>query len=501
MKQSLRPHIARKQHFLERGTSIMTNQTQKAYKKLGVNISLFSISSFGTKLISYFLVPLYTNCLSTAEYGTVDMLGVIVQLLVPVFTFDIADAVIRYTLDENESKAQIFLIGMKIIALGSTILVALLFAAKATGLLPISTGYCLFVFSSFFLTSIYTTMTNYFKGRDRVGDIVIAGLLCSLTNCLLNLVFLLKYKLGIPGYLYANLLSLFIPVVFLVVQAIRYGFLGYKNKLSIDRQLQAKMLKYSMPLIVNGLSWWINNSLDRFFVNSICGIEANGLLAVAYKIPSILSMFQTIFNQAWTMSAVQEFDPRDEKGFISNIYNSYSCEMSIACGGLLIMNIPLAILLYKKDFFVAWNYTGFLILSSLIGAMSICISGVFNAVKDSKSLGFSTLAGAIVNTALNATLIPVYGVTGAVLATLVSNVVIWIYRMIKVRQYATLKLNLRRDIIAYLLLLAMCACGLTETHLYPVQVVCMFIIILLYQSVLKGWLLTAKKWIMPAEKA
>ena len=72
-----------------------------AYKKLGKNIGLFTISSFGTKILSLILVPLYTNCLTTAEYGTADLLSTIVQLLIPVFTLDIADAVIRYTLEKN----------------------------------------------------------------------------------------------------------------------------------------------------------------------------------------------------------------------------------------------------------------------------------------------------------------------------------------------------------------------------------------------------------------
>ena len=74
---------------------------EKAYKKLGTNIGLFAISSFGTKIINFLLVPLYTSYLSTAEYGTVDMLTTIAQLLLPIFSLDIADSVIRFTLDKH----------------------------------------------------------------------------------------------------------------------------------------------------------------------------------------------------------------------------------------------------------------------------------------------------------------------------------------------------------------------------------------------------------------
>ena len=55
------------------------------------NIGLLTIGQFGTKLLSFFLVPLYTNILSTAEYGTYDLNVTTVSLLVPILTFNIAD--------------------------------------------------------------------------------------------------------------------------------------------------------------------------------------------------------------------------------------------------------------------------------------------------------------------------------------------------------------------------------------------------------------------------
>ena len=165
-----------------------------------------------------------------------------------------------------------------------------------------------------------------------------------------SIIFLLYLDMGIKGYLYANLLSISIPTFFLLIRSWQYGFFSIKN-VKIDKKLQKEMLKYCTPLIINGLSWWINNSIDRFFVNAICGINANGLLAVAYKIPSILAMFQTIFNQAWTMSAIQEFDPEDKSGFLTKTYTYYGGAMIFASAFILLANIPIAKLLYAKDFF------------------------------------------------------------------------------------------------------------------------------------------------------
>lgn len=459
---------------------------KKAYKKLGANISLFSISSFGTKIISFILVPLYTNCLSTAEYGTVDMLTTVVQLLIPIFTLDIADAVIRYSLEKNTNKDAILKIAFKIIALGSALLIAIMYVLSLFNIFKIPFSYYCFLLACYFFTSIYNTMTNYFKGRDKVVDIVIAGILSTTINGVSNIVFLLIMKIGINGYLYANILGVSVPSVYLLIRAKQHGILHFNKDVKNDVKLQTEMLKYCMPLIINGLSWWINNYLDKFFVNAICGISANGLLAVAYKVPSILAMFQTIFNQAWTMSAVQEFDPQDRDGFLAKTYTYYGCSMVLVSGLCIIFNIQIAKIIYAKDFFIAWRYTGFLVLASLVGAMSICISGVFNAVKDSKTLGLSTMLGAVVNTLLNLLLINTSGVLGATLATFISNIAIWAMRMLKVREYVKLRINIGRDLLAYIDLVVMCVVGLLDKNMYLLQWILFVILLLLYNGELKN---------------
>lgn len=453
-----------------------------AYKKLGKNIGLFTISSFGTKILSLILVPLYTNCLTTAEYGTADLLSTIVQLLIPVFTLDIADAVIRYTLEKNTDNESILGIAFKVIMCGAALLCAILFGAGWIFHQSFSFTYVWFLLLSFLFTSIYNSLTNFFRGIDKVTDVVIAGMMSTCLNGICNVIFLLKFKWGITGYLIANLTGVLIPSLFLFIRSFLCGYIKSGSKSKFDLGLCRHMLTYCTPLIINGLSWWINNSLDRLFVTYMCGIDANGLLAVSYKIPSILAMFQTIFNQAWTMSAVQEFDREDKNGFFATTYSLYGCGMAIVCSVTLILNIPLARFLYVKDFFQAWQYTGMLVIAHLFGALSICISGIFSAVKDSKTLALSTLFGAIINTFLNYILINKIGVLGAVIATLVSNVFIWIFRMKKMRDYVSIKINYKRDVSAYIVLLLQCLLGLHNKHFYLGQLICIVVVLFLYRN-------------------
>ena len=72
------------------------------------------------------------------------------------------------------------------------------------------------------------------------------------------------------------------------------------------RTVQIEMLKYCVPLIVTVIGWWINSASDRYVVAFICGVSANGLLSVSYKIPTIINTLQAIFTQAWQISAINE---------------------------------------------------------------------------------------------------------------------------------------------------------------------------------------------------
>ena len=88
---------------------------KKEYNRLDFlvkNTMLFTISSFGSKLLSFFLVPLYTNILSTYEYGTIDLVSTTRNLLSYMLTICIADAVLRFVMDKTSKNTQILTFGI-----------------------------------------------------------------------------------------------------------------------------------------------------------------------------------------------------------------------------------------------------------------------------------------------------------------------------------------------------------------------------------------------------
>ena len=96
------------------------------YKYLLKNIGLLTLSNFATKLLSFFLVPLYTNVLTTAEYGTYDLFNTTIGVLLPILTLNIQDAVMRFSMDARYSKKAIVTVATKYLLISNLLVSGIL---------------------------------------------------------------------------------------------------------------------------------------------------------------------------------------------------------------------------------------------------------------------------------------------------------------------------------------------------------------------------------------
>ena len=94
---------------------------QNRNKYLMKNTVIFAIGNLGSRIINFFLVPLYTNLLSTEEYGVVDYIYTIGMLGVPIITLNISEAIMRFCLDKDADKYKIMSIGLMILTIATLI--------------------------------------------------------------------------------------------------------------------------------------------------------------------------------------------------------------------------------------------------------------------------------------------------------------------------------------------------------------------------------------------
>ena len=88
------------------------------YKKLLSNTLIFAIGMFSSKLLTFFMVPFYTNVLTENELGTAGLVVQAANLLIPVVSCGVANSIIRYGLDRTFRKRDVFTGGVTMVAAG-----------------------------------------------------------------------------------------------------------------------------------------------------------------------------------------------------------------------------------------------------------------------------------------------------------------------------------------------------------------------------------------------
>lgn len=453
------------------------------YKYLLQNVGLLTLSNFGSKVLSIILIPLYTSILSTTEYGAFDVVSTTISLLIPILTLSVTDAVMRFLMDKKADNCEVITIGVKRIIFSTLIVIFLVMVNKILGLIKVFNDFAIFFVFTYISEIIYSFCVEISKGMEKIKVLAVGSFINSFVTLVGNLLFLIVFKFGIKGYFIANIISYIMASLYIMLR------LNVKKKVKLNSsnsELAKKMNKYSIPMTFNTISWWINNVSDRYIVTWISGLAANGIYSISYKIPSLLNVMQSIFNQAWTISAVKEFEKNDEKEvFFHNIYMIYNIAFILICSFLIMTDKLIAKILFAKEFYDAWRYAPFLMISVVFGALSGLLGGIFTASKKTKEIANTTIIGATVNIVLNVVLVKIIGPIGAAIATLISYIVVWKIRVVKVKCIVNIHINEIKDICTYAALIIQAIMLILIENAYLYQCFIIGIIILLNYKEIK----------------
>lgn len=448
---------------------------KEKYNSLFKNIGLFTIGSFGSRLVSFFMVPLYTAILSTTDYGTVDLIYSTISMLTPILLLSIQDATLRFGMDAEYQKEDVISTTFHVIFIGSVILAGGIWASHIFRWTSLGCPYYLFFFFTFVIGAMNNCLSLYLKAKNKASVIAVSGILCTFFTCLSNILCLVVFRLGIDGYMISNAAGLGAQFLYQFLMGKVYKDIHIRNY----NDLSKPMIKYSTPLIANSIAWWVNNASDRYILSWISGVAANGIYSVSYKIPTILTTFQSIFYNAWSISAISEFDKEDTDGFIGNNYSLYSFISIGVCSCILLVNIPLAKLLYLGDYFQAWKCVPFLLVGTVFNGISQFEGSLFAAVKKTKQVSLTTVIGAGINTLFNLVTIPVIGAVGAAWSTMLGYGVMWALRTFFLREFICMNVPWKKHIAAVLCVVVQAILA-TANVLQPAQWILALIVMLLH---------------------
>lgn len=417
------------------------------YKNLIKDTAIFALGSIGSKFITFFLVPLYTNCLTQEQYGIADLVFTVAQLLMPVISLTIYDAVIRFGLEYKDHPESVALNGIIIWGCGSLVSLCLLpLSSLYTSIAP----WKWYLFLYVVMDSLLAIELNYLKAKGKNMVYTVICITQTLCVALMNILCLVILKIGIPGYLLSTVSAISLAAL---LAAIFGGVLKDLRVARFDRELLRRMVKYSAPLIFNNLAWWIIQSSNRIMIEAMLGGAVLGLFTVAVRIPSLVNVAVSVFQQAWGISSVLEMDSTNDSEFYADVFKMYTLLVCVACLGLNTIIKPFMHLYVAKEYFEAWRYVPLLVGSAAFSAIAAYFGSLYGALKKSMNNMISTILSAAVNLLVNLLLINYIGIWGAIIGTVLAYAFLAIYRMVDVKRFVELPIDVGGLLINFLLIL------------------------------------------------
>lgn len=419
-----------------RRSTTYAKQNMNKYKTLASNTMLISVGTFGSKLLVFFMVRFYTGYLTPSDYGTADLITQTANLLFPLISLGITDGVFRFAIDKKGARSSVLTTGLYTITAGSILFVAIVPLLR---FVPGFDGY-IWLIALFTMASCYHALcAQYIRGTGNTMLFAFQGIINTALVIGLNILFLAVFSLGITGYVLSVAIANLICTAFLILKGKLWRHLVWIPK----RGMLHQMLRYSIPLIPTTVFWWITSVSDRYMVSAFLGIGANGIYAVAYKIPTILTILSTVFMEAWQFSAVTEAqgDKSEHILFYSKIWSAFQAAMFVSAALVIAFSQAEIRLLATDGYYSAWNYIPLLSAAMVFASFSTFMGSVYVVTKKSTLSFWTAMAGAVLNIILNLLLIPSsLGIQGAAVATFTSYFAVFVIRAVSSRRLIPFRL-------------------------------------------------------------
>lgn len=406
--------------------------------RLAKNTSILAFGTICTKGIMFFMTPLYTAWLSVGDYGTFDVITTYSSLLIPFATLSVSEALFRFMLDTKTTgqKKAIASTAFAIYCIGGGIIVVAgaLVASVRNDLAPLALSVVTYVIAEM----LYNYAMTALRGLKHLDQYALGNILFVLGLAIATVVTVYVLDLGLEGILFGYAIG---DIAAVVVMACLSKFHRLISFASATLSELKEMLKYSIPVLPNTISWWIINASDRAIISVFLGSEANAVYAIANKLSGLCSTLFSVFHLSWQQSATEALEDSDRDRYYSRVFSAITRTIASICIVVIGINHLFFDVLFSEAYSEGRYIAPILAFAVLLSVQAQFIGGIYVALKWSKKNGVTTLVAAVVNAGLNLVLIGELGLYAAALSTFASYAVLLALRLVDVRRKIGLKVS------------------------------------------------------------
>jgi len=402
----------------------------KSLKRLTRHSAVYGVGHIITRLVNFLLLPLYTNVLSTEDFGATQIVYTFIAVMTILYTFGIDAAFLRYYILCEDKRRQKTLFSVAFWTVAVAVLCftsAILIFAKPIDAFLITKGDYnhFFKYAAFILGFDALTALPFLLLRALEKSMLYTALkfVNVIINVCLNVYLIVYQQMGAEGMLIANLWAS--GTTFLLT-----GFLWLKQlSFTFDFNELKTMIKFGLPFLPATLSVVILDLIDRPIIERLAGLEATGIYSANAKLGMFMALLVTAFRFAWHPFFLSTAKQEGAKAIFSKVL-TYVTLLNAAIFLLLCLFIADIVqisiggfTLLGKSYWSGLNVAPPILLSYLFYGMYVnFMVGVYLKEK-TKYLPLITLSGMFVNIIVNLIAIPKIGILGAAWARLSGHLV------------------------------------------------------------------------------
>ena len=370
-----------------------------------------------SRAASIVLVPVYTRILVPADYGRLDLMTAFASLVNVTVALEISQGVARHFVDapsaaDRRAYASTSL-WFSVVAYSLFAVVALVVADPLSRLVVGSSHPELIEAGALWIwaTGMFYLIQNQLRWKLDPRGYAVVSILTTVTSIGFSVIFVVFLRLGVVGVLVGQALGSLCGLA-LGLRLLR----GVYGPVFDTRRL-GEMLRFSAPLVPSGVAVFVTLYVDRIAVAHFMTVGDVGVFGIGYRIASITALVMIAFQAALTPLVYQHYREAETPEELAGLFRLFVAFALTMCLGLALYADQLVSVFTTPAFYHGADVVPLLAPAVLIASMYIFAPGLA-IQKRTGSIALLNVGQAVLNLALNVLLIPILGIAGAALATL-----------------------------------------------------------------------------------
>jgi O-antigen/teichoic acid export membrane protein len=386
---------------------------------------LYGLASIIIQGIPLLILPVYVRLLPPSEYGAMEIILIFAALMNLTVALEINQGFARHypdakTTAEKRAYASTAL-WFTAAAYGLFVLVALMCLRPLTALILHSTVWEKTIGAAVMASGVhgvYLLLQNQLRWQLKPLAYITASLTYVCLSVALGIWIIARYHTGVIGIFYGQIMGA-------LVAGYCAWFMGRDNYGFLFKWSKCKeMLAFSLPLIPSSVSVIVAAYVDRIAIQNMMTLNDVGIYSVGFRVASVANVMMAGIYFSLTPLIYQHYRKVSTPGELATIFTYFLSGTLPIIMGMAIFSREILRLFTTPPYYSAWVIIPILSIASILSKMYIFAPGL-DIEKKTKKIALINIVAAAINAGLNILLIPLLGIAGSALATLISTMALF----------------------------------------------------------------------------